>query len=198
MRTRPQTGWYGTHGVSVMSATTHTGDYEDESVALLNVSSTQRYVARADIWNDKMPFNPFPGNVEIQSRSNFENLWIFIYRDIDSNTGNSFCKKKYDINGDTVANVENSIFYKSFVLSVTFIPPWCTDNYTVKSYTYKYTYSFHSSFCVLNFMLPQCRPNIAEAASTTNDWAGLLYMNHKHRSKYSVSSWTMPEQFLRR
>jgi len=36
--------------------------------------ATYNYVARGDICNGKMSFNPFPDKVEIACRSNFENL----------------------------------------------------------------------------------------------------------------------------
>ena len=38
--------------------------------------ATKYYVTREDIWNKKTYFNSFPGKVEIDCRSNFENPWV--------------------------------------------------------------------------------------------------------------------------
>jgi len=64
--------------------------------------------------------------------------------------------------------VVTCIFYKFFtLLSVTYIYcTWCLENYTNKIVHIIINIVIHSSFCVLNFMLPVHRPFFAKVTHT--------------------------------
>jgi len=40
------------------------------------VPATQYYVVCGDIYNEKVPFNPFPGKAQIELKHNFEKLQV--------------------------------------------------------------------------------------------------------------------------
>ena len=70
-------------------------------------------------------------------------------------------------NSDTPAFVVNRIFNNVYPLPVYFYCTWCMDKYTGQIMRkIKFTL-VHTSVCVLNFMLPACRPNFAEVARAT-------------------------------
>ena len=73
---------------------------------------------------------------------------------------------KWAENRDTLTKVFNCVFYKFFlILPVYFYCTWCTKKFIGKIVYIIIRLHIHSLFCLLNLMVPACRPNFAEFAA---------------------------------
>jgi len=136
-----------------------------QTLSRQNVPATLCYLARTDKRNFKKFLIMFPCQKRDKRQKKFENLWaVYLWETLNTNL---FYKNVQKI--VTLACVMNCICWYNFYLLFSIVVFLIAYDMQKNIRQIKHIF-VHTSFCVLNCMLSECRTNFAEIAGTTKQF----------------------------